>query len=109
MRKLKRKYSLATNGKEAVEAYKRTPASYSCILMDISMPVMDGLEATRAIRTYEHGHKLAPVLIIALTGLASSETQQEAFTSGVDLFLTKPVKLEELSSILRSQSMLVDR
>lgn len=48
------------------------------------------------------------MLIIALTGLASSETQQGAFTSGVDLFLTKPVKLKELSSVLRSQSLLAD-
>lgn len=48
VKKLSRKFSTATNGKEALNAYKKTPAAYSCIFMDISMPVMDGLEATRA-------------------------------------------------------------
>lgn len=74
--------------------------------MDISMPVMDGLKATRAIRTFERENKLEPATVIALTGLASSASQQEAFTSGVDLFLTKPVKLKELTSILKSRGIL---
>lgn len=72
------------------------------------MPVMDGLEASRAIRLFERENNLEPTMIIALTGLASAETQQEAFVSGVDLFLTKPVKLKELTAILKSRKVLPD-
>ncbi|OAA71730.1 CheY-like superfamily [Akanthomyces lecanii RCEF 1005] len=106
MVKLKKKFNTAQNGEEAVDAYKNAPNSFKCVFMDISMPVMDGLEATRAIRTYERENKLPSAVIIALTGLASAEAQQDAFTSGVDLFLTKPVKLAELAAILRSQGLL---
>lgn len=70
------------------------------------MPVMDGLEATRRIRSYEKQNELQPALIIALTGLASAKTQQEAFASGIDLFLTKPVPLKELGRILEAKSVL---
>jgi CheY-like chemotaxis protein len=70
------------------------------------MSVMDGLEATRLIREFERQHKLAPTLVIALTGLASANTQQEAFASGVDIFLTKPVRYAELGRIIESHSQL---
>ena len=77
---------------------------------DISMPVMNGFEATRAIRDIEearrHNNKddkgLTPALIIALTGLASSRDQSEAFTSGVDLFMTKPVSFKEVGRLLNN-------
>jgi len=69
---------------------------------------MNGFEATRAIRDIEEarlhnqpaGKKLNPALIIALTGLASSRDQSEAFTSGVDLFMTKPVSFKEVGRLL---------
>lgn len=69
------------------------------------MPVMDGLESTRQIRAYEKQKQLKPAFIIALTGLASAKTQQEAFASGIDLFLTKPVPLKELGRILEAQGI----
>ena len=72
------------------------------------MPVMNGFEATRAIRTIEderggrskNGKQRAPALIIALTGLASGKDQMEAFASGVDLFLSKPVSFKEVGKLL---------
>lgn len=111
LHKLGLAYQTATNGREALDVYKRDPAQCKCIFMDISMPVMDGFEATRLIRAHEAelgggGGVLPPASIFALSGLASSSAQQEAFWSGVDLFLTKPVKLKELGSILRSRGML---
>ncbi|THW77154.1 hypothetical protein D6D19_02512 [Aureobasidium pullulans] len=96
----------ATDGSLAVSTYKsaHSPDSSSpppeVILMDISMPIMDGFEASRQIRAFEREKKLKPVVIIALTGLGSSEAQHEAFVSGINLFLTKPVRLKELTRLL---------
>lgn len=99
----------ARDGLEAVEAYTKsslqaknimTPAPFDVVLMDISMPNMDGLEATRCIRAFERSNRVKATTIIALTGLASASAQQEAYTSGVDLFLTKPVRLKELNKLL---------
>lgn len=77
-----------------------TPPPFNIILMDLSMPIMDGLESTRHIRAFERANNLAPTTVIALTGLASASAQQEAFSSGIDTFMTKPVKLKELAKIL---------
>ncbi|KAF2874617.1 sensor histidine kinase-like protein/response regulator [Massariosphaeria phaeospora] len=118
--KLGHRHVLATNGLEALEAYKAAspgsspseppsptsipallPEHIDVILMDINMPEMDGLEATRQIRSHERDHGLPPVTIIALTGVASSEAQQEAHVSGVNLFLIKPVRLADLEVVLK--------
>jgi CheY-like chemotaxis protein len=112
----KRKYTDVTNaedGLEAVNGYtsllnKVPPEPPDIILMDISMPVMNGFEATRRIRDIEReSHKQLPpmqtpptCLIIALTGLASGRDQSEAFTSGFDLYITKPVSFAEISRLL---------
>ncbi|KAF5020227.1 hypothetical protein F66182_7744 [Fusarium sp. NRRL 66182] len=106
MKKLKQPYQTASDGLEAVTAYEADPGRYGCILMDISMPVMDGFEATRRIRAFELQQGLRPALILALTGLASEEAQREATVSGLDLFLTKPVRLKELGPILRAKGVL---
>ncbi|UPL04038.1 hypothetical protein LCI18_014972 [Fusarium solani-melongenae] len=106
MKKLKQPYHTATNGQEALSAYEMDSGRYVCILMDISMPIMDGFEATRRIRAFEQRHGLRPALILALTGLASEEAQREAMVSGVDLFLTKPVRLKDLGPILRSRGVI---
>jgi CheY-like chemotaxis protein len=66
------------------------------------MPVMDGLTSTRNIRAHERANNIKPATIIALTGLASASAQQEAFSSGVDTFMTKPVKLKELGKMLEN-------
>ncbi|KXT15950.1 hypothetical protein AC579_1427 [Pseudocercospora musae] len=121
MAKLKRTYVGAINGQEALVAYKDnhsagpqpsrpSPTSstsqidspalpISVIFMDITMPVMDGLEASRRIRAYERAAGLQPVMIVALTALASPHARQEAYSSGVDLFLTKPVRYKDVEKI----------
>ncbi|KAJ3577918.1 hypothetical protein NPX13_g2647 [Xylaria arbuscula] len=106
MKKLKRPYKTATNGLEAYEAFAADPSSFSCILMDISMPIMDGLESTRKIRELERSLEQKPaVTIIALTGLASLRPQQEAYASGMDIYLTKPVELQALAKTLAERDI----
>lgn len=105
MGKLGRPYQGAVNGKEALDAYTHNHDQFAGILMDISMPIMDGLEATRRIRNFEHQNHLQPVAIIALTGLASNSTHQEALESGVNIYMTKPVRLEVLNDILESMEV----
>ncbi|KAI1741236.1 hypothetical protein F4680DRAFT_464651 [Xylaria scruposa] len=102
MKKLKKPYKTANNGLEALEIFTASPSAYSCILMDLSMPVMGGLESTRKIREFERSHRLQPATtIVALTGLASYSSQREAFASGMDLYLTKPVRLKEVAEVLK--------
>jgi CheY-like chemotaxis protein len=110
VRKQKRKllYDCAENGLLAVNAARQNPSGYDIIFMDVSMPVMDGLEATREIRKLEKeriaklGEAAAPppALVVALTGLANGRDQVDAFASGVDLFLTKPTKFKEIGSLI---------
>lgn len=98
MKKLGRPYQTAGDGQEALDKYMAHPDVFSHIIMDISMPVMNGLESTRRIRQFELSQELSPVKVIALTGLASAAVQKEAFGSGVDVFLTKPMRFKDLST-----------
>jgi signal transduction histidine kinase/CheY-like chemotaxis protein len=91
----------AQNGKEAVNSAKRMMPGYDLIFMDMSMPIMDGFEATRAIRAIERNRDgCVPAKIIAFTGLSSSRDKSRALESGVDLFLTKPASLKEISRLV---------
>ncbi|KAF9731249.1 Hybrid signal transduction protein dokA [Paraphaeosphaeria minitans] len=100
------RYAEAVNGLQALEKYKSEAASttppskpFDFILMDLSMPVMGGLESTRSIRQFEQEQNLSPSTIVALTGLASAQDQQEAFDSGIDTYLVKPVKFGDIKRI----------
>ena len=94
-------YDTAENGLEAVQAFTAAEQSHDVIIMDITMPIMDGMEATREIRKVEQGRpRRRRAMIIALTGLGSATSQKDAFDSGVDMFLTKPVRLKDLRKIL---------
>lgn len=105
MKKLGHVYDAATDGRQAVDSYRDGGGRYRCILMDISMPVMDGFEATRLIRGFEKEKHLPRCHIFAISGLASKEAQEDAFATGLDLFLSKPVQLKELSRILKSHGI----
>lgn len=105
MKKLSIEYDLAMNGQEAVDLFCLPRRTYGCVLMDISMPVMDGFEATRCIRAYESLQGLGHVPIIGISGLASDDAHREAIGSGMDLLLTKPVKLRALGSLLETMGI----
>ncbi len=81
-------YDRAKNGQEAVEMAGKT--DYDIVLMDIKMPVMDGLEATKKIKEM---HPNLP--IIALTANAFDSDRQLAFDAGCDDFLSKPVSSDQ--------------
>ncbi|MBU3952904.1 MAG: response regulator [Proteobacteria bacterium] len=85
----------AKNGAQAVAQYKADPCDL--ILMDIQMPVMDGLEATRLIRIYEKEQGLSPVPIIAMTGNAFESDRKKCFKAGMDDFIPKPVEPDILA------------
>lgn len=65
------------------------------------MPVMDGMAATREIRRHEQREGLPPTVVIALTGLASAAARVDALSSGINFFLTKPVKFQALHQMLK--------
>lgn len=111
-------YGTAKNGLEALEKFKTR--TYDAVVMgeltsvilhsahltsaDISMPVMDGLTATRQMRAFERKNKRPATTIIILTAVLSASMQHEAMMSGVNLFLTKPTPLKQLKEILRNLS-----
>lgn len=88
---------LVCNGAEALKAF--VPGKFSAILMDMSMPVMNGLEATEKIRAVEAGGGFH-VPIIALTANVMPEDRDRCLTAGMDDFLTKPFKQAELAAKL---------
>ncbi len=93
------------NGREAVEAFKRvlagSDAPYDLVLMDAHMPVLDGLEATRAIKALYAAQDAATVPpIIAVTANAFDEDRRRCFEAGMDDYLAKPFDREELYRLL---------
>lgn len=100
MRKHKIPFKEAKDGQEALDTYKDHHGAFELILMDISMPKMDGMTSTRLIREHEKEKDLTPAHVIALTGLTSASAKLEAWTSGVDDFLTKPVDFKRLESLM---------
>lgn len=102
MKKRKLPYQEAKDGQQALQAYQDADGKFDIILMDISMPVMDGMTSTRLIRQHENIKDLKAAHIIALTGLTSASAKLEAWTSGVDDFLTKPVDFNKLESLMKA-------
>ncbi len=85
------------NGKQAVE--KAAAGDYQAILMDVQMPVMDGLEATREIRNHERQHG-GHLPIVALTAHAMHGDREKCLQAGMDDYLTKPLGKAELFDVL---------
>jgi PAS domain S-box-containing protein len=90
---------VTTNGIEALAALERS--TYDLVLMDVQMPEMDGLEATRRIRRLEQGTAFHQQ-IIALTAHAMSGDRERCLEAGMDGYLTKPLRPQELDQVLES-------
>ncbi len=89
---------LAADGQQALQILEANPRGVDCVLMDIQMPVMDGLTATRRIRAQP---ELRHLPVIALTAGVMAEERDRAEAAGVDDFLAKPLVLETLVAMLR--------
>ncbi|MCP4716792.1 MAG: response regulator, partial [Deltaproteobacteria bacterium] len=93
---------IAENGKIAVDKVKAN--SYDLILMDIQMPVLDGIEATKQIRAWEKKYDALPLPIVALTAGAFKEDREKCFAAGCTAYLSKPVKKKELIDTIAGYS-----
>jgi len=91
----------AKDGREAVERIaSATPGEYAVVLMDIQMPIMDGYEATKAIRDLDN-RILAKVPIVAMTANAFGEERKKAFACGMNGYVTKPIEVDVLFETLK--------
>jgi CheY-like chemotaxis protein/signal transduction histidine kinase len=95
IQKLVKNIDIANNGQEAVEKYL-SPAKYDIVLMDIQMPIMDGLQATKKIREIEAENKLPSIPIIAITANALAGDREHCLASGMDEYISKPFQVEVL-------------
>jgi signal transduction histidine kinase len=89
-------FVIANNGQEAVDLYQEQHDSIGLILMDCMMPVLDGFEATKAIRDYEKSEGIKQTHIIALTASVLDDDIKRCYESGMDDYLPKPFKRDIL-------------
>lgn len=98
LRKLGCQTGLAANGQAALAAL--AAADYDCVLMDVQMPVMDGLETARRLRAGLDGVRDPSVPVIALTAHAMAGDREAILKTGMDDYIAKPVDMDELARIL---------
>lgn len=92
---------VANNGREAVEALRLK--DYHLVLMDMQMPEMDGVEATRIIRNPDSGVVNPHIPVIAMTANTTKEDHQKCIDAGMNDFISKPVQPDQLVSVIRKQ------
>lgn len=101
--KLGHRVTVASNGAETLDFFRQSchgQIGFDLVLMDVQMPVMDGLEATRAIREVEALAGAGHVRIIALTATAMTGDREQCLKAGMDDYLSKPFAAEDLERVL---------
>jgi signal transduction histidine kinase/ActR/RegA family two-component response regulator len=91
---------LAVDGQDAINQLKRTDSPYDLILMDCQMPVMDGYQATKAIRAGEAGEPNRSTKIVALTANAMKGDREICLQAGMDDYVSKPLEIDEFNAVL---------
>ena len=95
--------TIATDGRDALEIWERERLHhrpFDAVLMDWQMPVMDGLDATRALRKQERLHALPRTPVVALTANAMQEDREQCLSAGMDDHLPKPIDRDQLAAVL---------
>ena len=101
LQKMGHSVEVANNGLEALDLLRcSADVSFDLVLMDCQMPVMDGFEATKRIRSGETGASFCTLPIIAMTASASSEDRKRSLEAGMDAHLSKPVEPDQLGLIV---------
>lgn len=98
LKKMGHKVDVASNGQIAIELFKQK--AYDIILMDVQMPELNGIEATQAIRLIEEKEGRKPIFIVAMTANVLKEDIEHYLEIGMNSYLSKPFKVEELVNIL---------
>lgn len=104
LKKMQQTPCVVENGQEALNALSDPEHKIDLVLMDCSMPVMDGYEATRAIRKIEKEQHRPPVKIVALSAHVMEEQRDACVKSGMDGYLSKPIETSELIRVLNQQA-----
>jgi CheY-like chemotaxis protein len=91
--------SVVDNGLDAVNVWEK--GGFDLILMDLQMPVMSGLDAVIEIRAREEAFGLPPVPVFALTAQAQEDDRTRCLEAGMDAYMSKPLKLDDLAALLR--------
>ncbi len=94
--------TVAVNGEEALARIRESRDDLDVVLMDVQMPDMDGFEVTRRIRLEEQSGNLPPLAIIAMTAHALHGDRQRCLAAGMDDYIPKPFRPEELESALHT-------
>lgn len=97
LKKLQVTFDIVSNGKKAIEKIKSE--NFDLIFMDVRMPVMDGLEATRIIKSLPLKHRMP--LIVGLTANATTQDREECIANGMDDYISKPAKLKDIQKCLQ--------
>ena len=99
LEELKIDFEIKSNGKEALEAYQKE--KFDLVLMDINMPVLDGISALNQIREYEKENNLNKTPIVALTANAIKGDKEKFLSLGMDDYLSKPINKNELNDLFK--------
>jgi CheY-like chemotaxis protein len=104
LKKLGYEVDIVSNGQQALDRLREKPDVYDLVLMDCQMPELDGMEATRRLRASERGtgqHKL----VVAMTANAMIGDRELCISAGMDDYISKPVKMEDLQIVLQKWRM----
>jgi CheY-like chemotaxis protein len=107
LRKAGYQVEVARNGRQVINKYRESPGAFDLIFMDMQMPEMDGIEATKAIRSHEKVRlgegpvpRPSPIPIVAMTANAMKGSRDECLQAGMDDYVTKPIKRELVFEII---------
>ena len=100
IQKLVKNIDVANNGQEALDRFATT--KYDIVLMDIQMPIMDGIQATKKIRETEVEKRIVPTPIIAITANALAGDREHCLASGMDEYISKPFQVEVLVNKMKA-------